>query len=57
MCRYWVAHPPVHLLMQALVGYRGGSGSAVRDKSNLADLIAMMGPDGVLSAHGMGRHR
>jgi len=52
-----VAHPPVHLLMQALVGYRGGSGSAVRDKSNLADLIAMMGPDGVLSAHGMGRHR
>jgi hypothetical protein len=48
--RYWAIHPPAHLLLRAFLSSGVRRGSPAPEKSSLAELIAMMGPGGVLSA-------
>ena len=43
--RYWAKHPPLHLLVQALLRQRA---QARPPRGNLGELLAMAGPGGAL---------
>jgi hypothetical protein len=47
LAAYWKKNPPLHLLIRALVDYKGGDKARTSD---LAELLAAAGPEGFLRA-------